>query len=126
VLKGEVLQPHMEVLDFGCGTGLLALAIADSAASVLGVDNSIGMIDVRWARCGGSAMRLSMQLERSIRGWRCIRTHGDGRRMPADIGSAAHPRFNLQVWACRGCPRQPRVCPDTAPTLASSTFSNPP
>ena len=45
-LKAQVLQPHMDVLDFGCGTGLLAMGIADSVATVLGVDNSSGMIQV--------------------------------------------------------------------------------
>lgn len=34
-------------MDFGCGTGLLALAIADACASVLGVDSSQGMIQAR-------------------------------------------------------------------------------
>ena len=45
---GGLLQPGAAVLDFGCGTGLLALAVADSVGSLLGVDSSQGMVQVCW------------------------------------------------------------------------------
>lgn len=44
--EGGLLQPGAAVLDFGCGTGLLVMAIADSVGSVLGVDSSQGMVQV--------------------------------------------------------------------------------
>ena len=40
------LQPDMDVLDFGCGTGLLSLQMAGRVASLCGVDTSAGMLDV--------------------------------------------------------------------------------
>ncbi|GAB4817545.1 hypothetical protein N2152v2_004591 [Parachlorella kessleri] len=60
-LKAEVLQPHMDVLDFGCGTGLLALGIADSVASVLGVDNSSGMIEALQAKVDAKGPRFNVR-----------------------------------------------------------------
>ncbi|MDF7798372.1 class I SAM-dependent methyltransferase [Pontiellaceae bacterium B1224] len=41
-----VLSPEMDVLDFGCGTGLLSLHLAANVASLTGVDNSAGMLEV--------------------------------------------------------------------------------
>ncbi|MFH0753856.1 MAG: class I SAM-dependent methyltransferase [Candidatus Omnitrophota bacterium] len=41
-----VLTPDMDVLDFGCGTGLVTLPIARQVKSVTGVDSSRGMLDV--------------------------------------------------------------------------------
>ena len=38
--------PDMDVLDFGCGTGLLTLAIQPYVHSITGVDSSQGMLDV--------------------------------------------------------------------------------
>ncbi len=38
------LQRHMEILDFGCGTGLLSFKIAPLVRSVTGVDLSEGML----------------------------------------------------------------------------------
>lgn len=35
-----------EILDYGCGTGLLAFALSDNAKSVVGMDNSQGMVDM--------------------------------------------------------------------------------
>lgn len=40
------LTPDMDVLDFGCGTGLLGLGILPTVRSITGVDSSQGMIDV--------------------------------------------------------------------------------
>jgi ubiquinone/menaquinone biosynthesis C-methylase UbiE len=44
-LKAKLgLTQDMAVLDFGCGTGLVALQVADSVGHVVGVDTSDGMI----------------------------------------------------------------------------------
>ena len=40
------LNPAMDVLDFGCGTGLLTLALAPRVRSVTGADSSEGMLAV--------------------------------------------------------------------------------
>jgi ubiquinone/menaquinone biosynthesis C-methylase UbiE len=40
------LTPDMDVLDFGCGTGLLTLALQPFVRSITGVDSSQGMLDV--------------------------------------------------------------------------------
>jgi ubiquinone/menaquinone biosynthesis C-methylase UbiE len=41
-----VLMPHMDVMDFGCGTGLLTARIQPLVRSVTGVDSSRGMLDI--------------------------------------------------------------------------------
>ena len=38
--------PDMDVLDFGCGTGLLTLALQPFGRSITGVDSSPGLLDV--------------------------------------------------------------------------------
>ena len=38
--------PQTEMLDFGCGTGLLSLALLPSVRSIVAVDSSKGMLDV--------------------------------------------------------------------------------
>lgn len=40
------LNPSMDVLDFGCGTGLLTLQLSAYTGRVTGVDSSQGMLDV--------------------------------------------------------------------------------
>lgn len=42
--------PDMDVLDFGCGTGLLAMSVLPSVKSVTGADTSQGMLDVLEAK----------------------------------------------------------------------------
>lgn len=50
-IKQQVtLQPDMEVLDFGCGTGLLAMSVLASVKSITGMDTSQGMLDVLEAK----------------------------------------------------------------------------
>lgn len=41
-----VLTPEMNIMDFGCGTGLLALRLQPLVRSVTGVDSSKGMLDI--------------------------------------------------------------------------------
>jgi 2-polyprenyl-3-methyl-5-hydroxy-6-metoxy-1,4-benzoquinol methylase len=46
-IYGEnVLAPDRDVLDFGCGTGLLTLGLQPYVRSITGMDSSPGMIDV--------------------------------------------------------------------------------
>jgi ubiquinone/menaquinone biosynthesis C-methylase UbiE len=45
-----VLTSNMDVLDFGCGTGLLTLQLQPIVHSLTGVDSSHGMIDVLKAK----------------------------------------------------------------------------
>jgi len=40
------LTPEMDIMDFGCGTGLLALRLQPLVHSVTGVDSSQGMLDI--------------------------------------------------------------------------------
>jgi ubiquinone/menaquinone biosynthesis C-methylase UbiE len=46
ILREIPLTPDMDVLDFGCGTGLLTLALQPYVRSITGVDSSRGMLDV--------------------------------------------------------------------------------
>ena len=41
-----LLRPSMDVLDFGCGTGLLTIKLAAEVGHVTGADSSQGMLDV--------------------------------------------------------------------------------
>jgi ubiquinone/menaquinone biosynthesis C-methylase UbiE len=50
------LSPDMDVMDFGCGTGLLTLQLAPLVGSITGVDSSRGMLDV----LAGKLARLSL------------------------------------------------------------------
>jgi len=40
------LKPDMDILDFGCGTGLVSLALCPKVRSVTGVDSSKGMLNI--------------------------------------------------------------------------------
>ncbi|MBT8421448.1 MAG: class I SAM-dependent methyltransferase [Gammaproteobacteria bacterium] len=46
ISKEIVLTPEMDVMDFGCGTGLLTIQLAPFVRAITGVDNSRGMLDV--------------------------------------------------------------------------------
>ncbi len=46
-IKREVaLRPHMDVLDYGCGTGLLGLQLLPQVGSLTGADSSPAMLEV--------------------------------------------------------------------------------
>ncbi len=50
-IKGQrILRPEMEVLDFGCGTGLVSLGLQPLVRSITGVDSSQGMLAVLKAK----------------------------------------------------------------------------
>jgi 2-polyprenyl-3-methyl-5-hydroxy-6-metoxy-1,4-benzoquinol methylase len=44
------MTPDMDVLDFGCGTGLLTLQLQPLVRSITGIDSSQGMIDILGAK----------------------------------------------------------------------------
>jgi ubiquinone/menaquinone biosynthesis C-methylase UbiE len=46
MIREITLTPDMDVLDFGCGTGLLTFALQPLVRSITGVDSSQGMLDV--------------------------------------------------------------------------------
>jgi ubiquinone/menaquinone biosynthesis C-methylase UbiE len=46
MIREITLTPDMDVLDFGCGTGLLTFALHPFVRSITGVDSSQGMLDV--------------------------------------------------------------------------------
>jgi ubiquinone/menaquinone biosynthesis C-methylase UbiE len=46
IVKHIRLLPDMNVLDFGCGTGLISLNLHAGVHSVTGVDSSNGMLDI--------------------------------------------------------------------------------
>jgi SAM-dependent methyltransferase len=46
ILRELELRPDMDVMDFGCGTGLVSLALQPFVRSVTGMDSSAGMLDV--------------------------------------------------------------------------------
>jgi 2-polyprenyl-3-methyl-5-hydroxy-6-metoxy-1,4-benzoquinol methylase len=50
ISRQVALHTDMDVLDFGCGTGLLTLQLAPRVKSVTGVDNSRGMLNVLVAK----------------------------------------------------------------------------
>jgi len=42
----DILTPEMDIMDFGCGTGLLTTKLHPLVHSITGVDSSQGMLDV--------------------------------------------------------------------------------
>lgn len=46
IAKAIPLKIDMEVLDFGCGTGLLSMQLCHQVNSITGVDSSQGMLDI--------------------------------------------------------------------------------
>ena len=50
ISRQVTLRPDMDVLDFGCGTGLVTLRLAPLVKSITGVDSSRGMLNVLVAK----------------------------------------------------------------------------
>jgi cyclopropane fatty-acyl-phospholipid synthase-like methyltransferase len=58
IIKHIDLTPQMDVMDFGCGTGMLTIQIQPLVHSITGVDNAPGMLSVFKAKIA------QMKLER--------------------------------------------------------------
>jgi cyclopropane fatty-acyl-phospholipid synthase-like methyltransferase len=63
IIRQAPLNAGMEVLDFGCGTGLLTLRLAPRVRSITGVDSSRGMLDVLVAK----VMKQNLSNVRTLR-----------------------------------------------------------
>ncbi|MGC9194261.1 MAG: class I SAM-dependent methyltransferase [Syntrophobacteraceae bacterium] len=50
IIDEKIFAPDMDVLEFGCGTGLLTLKISPLVRSITGVDGSRGMLGVLEAK----------------------------------------------------------------------------
>ena len=50
ISKQIILRPEMNIMDFGCGTGLLSLHLQSSVGSVTGVDSSQKMLAIFHAK----------------------------------------------------------------------------
>jgi ubiquinone/menaquinone biosynthesis C-methylase UbiE len=46
ISKQIILMPDMDVMDFGCGTGLLTIQLQPLVRSITGADSSQGMLDI--------------------------------------------------------------------------------
>ncbi len=46
IVNTGILNPNMNVLDFGCGTGLVTLSLAPLVHSITGVDSSSSMLEI--------------------------------------------------------------------------------
>jgi ubiquinone/menaquinone biosynthesis C-methylase UbiE len=57
IIKEIKLTPDMDVLDFGCGTGLMSLALQPLVHSITGVDSSQGMLDVFRRKISDNALQ---------------------------------------------------------------------
>jgi ubiquinone/menaquinone biosynthesis C-methylase UbiE len=69
-----LLRPDMDVLDIGCGTGLLTLALQPSVHSITGIDSSDGMLGVLAAKIERRSLknirffRVDLEQPEAIRG----------------------------------------------------------
>jgi predicted TPR repeat methyltransferase len=73
VVRAVPLSADMDVLDFGCGTGLVGMSIRPHVRSLTCVDNSSGMLEelrkkVAVAGVGNVNQRLSTVSGRSFAG----------------------------------------------------------
>ncbi|MHC1727822.1 MAG: class I SAM-dependent methyltransferase [Syntrophobacteraceae bacterium] len=50
IAEEKIVEPGMDVLEFGCGTGLLTLRLQPLVRSITGVDSSSGMLGVLKAK----------------------------------------------------------------------------
>ena len=56
IIREANLTEQMEVLDFGCGTGLLTLKLQPYVKSITGVDSSDGMLGILQEKIGSHAL----------------------------------------------------------------------
>lgn len=65
------LQPHMRLLDYGCGTGLVALALQPHVGFVIAADSSLGMLQKlqEKIRAAGLTNITTRQLDLESQDW---------------------------------------------------------
>jgi 2-polyprenyl-3-methyl-5-hydroxy-6-metoxy-1,4-benzoquinol methylase len=56
------LAPHLEVLDFGCGTGLVSLALAPRVGAITGADTAPAMLAELQAKAGALGFKAGAVL----------------------------------------------------------------
>jgi SAM-dependent methyltransferase len=57
------LDKPIDIMDFGCGTGLFGLEFAGYAKTLVGIDTSPGMLDVFNRKIGGHRQFRSLQID---------------------------------------------------------------
>ena len=55
------LSREMDVLDFGCGTGLVTLALGPLVGTITGADTSPGMLKVLSEKAGAAGLRVALR-----------------------------------------------------------------
>lgn len=58
MLNNLTFNPGMNVLDFGCGTGLVTLKIQSFVKSVMALDTSQGMLDILRLKIEKQGLRM--------------------------------------------------------------------
>jgi len=62
------MNPDMDILDFGCGTGLVSLGFAGKVKTLTGVDNSAGMLEVFRDKANRMGLHNVMSLNLNLAG----------------------------------------------------------
>lgn len=68
VIRAWAPPAGRRVIDYGCGIGRVALALADEAADMLGIDLSAGMVAAARARSDGKRVRFEQGNGRDLSG----------------------------------------------------------
>ncbi len=68
IMRRVDLRPDMDVLDFGCGTGLVSALLKPEVRSITGADTSKGMLEQFKAKLGAKAILLEPDKETSLNG----------------------------------------------------------
>ena len=66
VIRLGGVQPTMDVLDFGCGTGLLTLQLQPLVHSITGVDSSRGMLEILNGKISGRKLANARTDRKSV------------------------------------------------------------
>jgi len=61
IAAGVALSKDMAVLDFGCGTGLVSLALAPRVGSITGADTSAGMLQTLAGKAQASGIAVNLK-----------------------------------------------------------------
>jgi len=71
------MNPDMDILDFGCGTGLVSLGFAGGVKTLTGVDNSAGMLEVFSEKADSMGLQNVRSLNLNLTGGGTIPGHYD-------------------------------------------------